>query len=380
LPLTNARYRVGADSRDVTGEPDAPTQADSICEAAFTFPFIVEARCGESHLGPAPPDYDRVAARAGFYERWPASLGLGSQGLPPPTLHARLPGAPGSLWTYRRLIDATQFDPDFRRHSLSLVNWPAVDDRGGGLLSADPERQLAALRRAKSLSLAFYHWLQTEMPRTDGGVGHPELRLLPRALGSEDGLSLHPYVRESRRLVTLTTLREQDVARVLLPGRRRGRFFHDAVAIGQYGLDLHPGLCEETIRYEETRPFQIPLGALIPVEIANLLAAGRCLGVTHITASCTRLHPIEWAIGEAAGTVAAVCVVDRISPRALREDPAALLRLQRRLVSRGAPIVWYADLASTDPRFSDGQIAPFLSARGDSLLERGSTFDPEAWR
>jgi hypothetical protein len=30
-------------------------------------------------------------------------------------------------------------------------------------------------------------------------------------------------------------------------------------------------------------PFQIPLGALLPVRVDNLTAGGKCLGVTHIT-------------------------------------------------------------------------------------------------
>ncbi|MCB1161694.1 MAG: FAD-dependent oxidoreductase [Candidatus Krumholzibacteriia bacterium] len=380
LPLVGAHYTVGAESRNVTGEPSAPALADSRCEAAFTYPFVVEARPGESRPWPAPPDYARVVADAGFDDPWPLPLGSASGDAGPPTLHATLPGAPGSLWTYRRLIDATQFDPAAHACALTLVNWPTMDYRGGGLLSADPEQQLAALREAKALSLAFFHWMQTAMPRADGGVGHPELRLLIAAMGSDDGLALHPYVRESRRLAAWTTLREQDVAKALLPGRRRGRFFRDAVAIGHYGLDLHPGPCAETISSEATRPFQIPLVALVPERIENLLAAGRCLGVTHITASCTRLHPIEWAIGEAAGAAAAECVASDLAPRALLADPAALLRMQRRLVSRGAPIVWYADLATDDPRFQEAQLAPFVGADGDSLLELSSNYDSEAWQ
>ena len=47
-------------------------------------------------------------------------------------------------------------------------------------------------------------------------------------------------------------------------------------------------------------PFQVPLGALIPRRVENLLPACKNLGTTHITNGCYRLHPVEWAIGEAA--------------------------------------------------------------------------------
>jgi hypothetical protein len=46
-----------------------------------------------------------------------------------------------------------------------------------------------------------------------------------------------------------------------------------------------------------TRPFQIPMGALILVRIRNLLAAAKNIGTTHIT---NGLHPVEWNTGEAA--------------------------------------------------------------------------------
>ena len=41
-------------------------------------------------------------------------------------------------------------------------------------------------------------------------------------------------------------------------------------------------------------PFQIPLGALIPQRIENLLPACKNIGTTHITNGCYRLHPVEW--------------------------------------------------------------------------------------
>jgi hypothetical protein len=55
-------------------------------------------------------------------------------------------------------------------------------------------------------------------------------------------------------------------------------------------------------------PFQNPLGALVPVLMRNLLPAAKNIGTTHITNGCFRLHPIEWNIVEAAGSLAAFCL------------------------------------------------------------------------
>ena len=60
--------------------------------------------------------------------------------------------------------------------------------------------------------------------------------------------------------------------------------------------------------YAPTLPFQIPLGALIPIECDNLLAACKNINTTHLSNGAYRLQPVEWSIGEAAGSLAAYCV------------------------------------------------------------------------
>ena len=83
-------------------------------------------------------------------------------------------------------------------------------------------------------------------------------------------------------------------------------------------------------------PFQIPLGRLIPRRVENLLPACKNLGTTHITNGCYRLHPVEWAIGEAAGALAAFCLESRLSPSAVRNTPGKLAAFQTRLTRRGS--------------------------------------------
>jgi hypothetical protein len=91
---------------------------------------------------------------------------------------------------------------------------------------------------------------------------------------------------------------------------------------------------------DATYPFQIPLGALLPQRLDNLLAAGKCLGVTHVTNGCYRLHSVEWNVGEAAGALAAYCLNQRVSPRAVRSSPTLLADFQRILLSMGVQLHW----------------------------------------
>jgi hypothetical protein len=83
---------------------------------------------------------------------------------------------------------------------------------------------------------------------------------------------------------------------------------------------------------------------LLPQRLNNLLAAGKCLGVTHITNGCYRLHPVEWNIGEAAGALAAYCLNRRTSPRSVRNSPTLLADFQHLLTSIGVQLYWSADI------------------------------------
>src|SRR5699024_5390329 len=113
------------------------------------------------------------------------------------------------------------------------------------------------------------------------------------------------------------------------------REFEDSVGIGMYRIDLHPSTGGDNYIDVPSSPFQIPLGALIPQRMRNLLPASKNIGTTHITNGCYRLHPVEWNIGEAAGALAATCIDDGVEPRQLHGDGARRRRFQDLLVSQG---------------------------------------------
>jgi hypothetical protein len=87
-------------------------------------------------------------------------------------------------------------------------------------------------------------------------------------------------------------------------------------------------------------PFQLPLGALLPKRVENLLPACKNLGVTHITNGCYRLHPVEWNIGEAVGELAAFCAAKKCSPRAVRANADVLKEFQGQLTNQGVRLAW----------------------------------------
>ena len=224
--------------------------------------------------------------------------------------HGEAPKAFSGLWSYRRLIDRSQFAPGTYKSDICLVNWPMIDYLEGDLLTADADDRQRYLQEAKEMSLCLFYWLQTDAPRPDGGCGWPGLKLSGQALGTADGFAKAPYIRESRRIVAQRAVTEHDLAEQM----------KDSVGIGCYRIDLHPSTGGDNYIDVPAPPFQIPLGALIPQRLRNLLPGCKNIGVTHITNGCYRLHPVEWNIGEAAGLLAAYCVTNRTEPQKVIHD------------------------------------------------------------
>jgi hypothetical protein len=211
----------------------------------------------------------------------------------------------------------------------------------GNLIGAPPEETARMLEESRQLSLSLFHWMRTEAPRPDGGTGWPGLFLRGDITGTRDGLAMAPYIRESRRIRAEFTVTENHVgteARGGMPAEE----FHDSVGVGAYRIDLHPAAGGCNYIDLSAQPFQIPLGALLPIRVENLLPACKNIGTTHITNGCYRLHPVEWNIGEAAGLLAAFAMAQRVPPRAVREDESRLADFQRLLGAQGMELRWPA--------------------------------------
>jgi hypothetical protein len=356
LPLTRTEYVTGFESRRQTGELHAPEQAQPANIQAFTCCFAMDHVDGENHTIERPEEYefwrDLVPQ---LKPAWGGRL-LSWTDVNPITLEVRRhafdpecdeKGTDGGLWTYRRIARKKNFVDGQYRADITLVNWPQNDYFLGNLHEVAPEEAQRHLRRAKQLSLSLLYWLQTEAPRADGKQGWPGLRLRPDIVGTEDGLAKHPYIRESRRILAEFTVLEQHVgtdARRQLTGRKEeelaAEVFPDSVGVGSYRIDLHPSSGGDNYIDVSSLPFQIPMGALIPRRVENLLPACKNIGVTHITNGCYRLHPVEWNIGEAAGMITAHSVSTRIPPRKIRNERKLLGEFQTKLQAQGFELAW----------------------------------------
>lgn len=357
LELGGVEFVSGRESQAQTGEPHAAETADPTDMQGATWCFAMEHLAGEDHTIDRPASY-------GHFRDWrPPQLHgdpvLGFHrspehpGDPERTYlltpnpdddpfavdvdHRNMGGAP-ELWTYRRIAARRQFRPGFLKSDITIVNWPMNDYIGGPMFGVpDAAEHWTA---ARELSASLLYWLQTDAPRPDGGTGWPGLRLRPDVAGTVDGFAKVPYFRESRRILAERTIVEQDIS-VEFRGDDGAERYPDTVGVGHYyWIDRHPSTGGHPGGGGLPHPFEIPLGALLPQRVENLLPAAKNLGTTQITNGSYRLQPVEWSIGEAAGSLAAFALARRTTPRAVRADAEMLSDFQAELVGAGVQLRW----------------------------------------
>jgi hypothetical protein len=134
-------------------------------------------------------------------------------------------------------------------------------------------------------------------------------------------------VRETRRILGEYVLNGADV----LDGRR----FPDCIARSGYPIDIHnpqgAGVTANFIR--EGGAYDIPYRSIVPRNVDNLLLAGRSISTTHEAQATTRLTPSCMAVGQAAGTAAAIAAT-----LDCRAADVPIGRLQEALSAGGAEL------------------------------------------
>jgi hypothetical protein len=203
-------------------------------------------------------------------------------------------------------------------------------------------KQFEAEAKLKTISLIYYIQNELNLPWsvcTDEGFADgptPPFNpfMPPEYAAIEQHMPLIPYIRESRRIIGLTTLSGWAIRRE--PSRTEAPWRSDSIAVGTYHPDLHGGRTAtdyenylgEKISHKPKEwregPFPIPFGTLIPEWVDGLIAAEKNISTTRLASGAIRLHPTVCAIGEAAGATAALAVKKGVQPR---EVPVSAVQL-----------------------------------------------------
>jgi hypothetical protein len=230
---------------------------------------------------------------------------------------------------------------------------------------------------------------------------HRLLKGLDSPMGTMHGLSKYPYIREGRRIIGRPSsehqqgfsINEIDIStkdywhnfyRSTLPRpvyqelsqaiarletvvatnlvrpayqitrRTQATMYPDSVGIADYMMDFHPCMVysppekpgnreREEVRFGQgsSYPAQIPLRAMIPQKIDNLIVAGKSIATSHIAASAYRVHSFEWSVGAAAGSLGSFALERGILPYQLVDNlpqrGSLLYEFRQRLETNGNP-------------------------------------------
>jgi hypothetical protein len=175
--------------------------------------------------------------------------------------------------------------------------------------ATDPVQLTRAEVEGRRQAQEYVRFLRTEIP------GYERAYLI--------NFSVQIGIRETRRVYGEYRLTREDVL--------AGRKFDDAIAqCGAPIEDHHPGSNTRWEYIPGGATYDIPYRCLLPLDSENLLIAGRCLSATHDAHASVRSMGQCMAMGQAAGTAAALAVATGQSPRQL-----SIKDLQARLLAGG---------------------------------------------
>lgn len=349
LPMTNTEYVTGAESKSEYNERNAPVNGDKEDMQAITWIAALSYHEGENHVIDRPQMYDFYRNYILEYPSkekenilsWYAPNPRGVSKKVYKMFGGWAKNADGvvvpPMFSYRQIINQNMYKSGFENDTM-ILNWPQNDYFFDNIFETKNDDYHKFM--AKQLTLSLIYWLQTEASNEEGTFGYPGLKLRKDILGTDDGLAMSPYIRESRRIKAKYTIKEQDINATdneTLP------HFFDSIGVGCYHIDVHMTTRSKAFFYDGVWPFEIPLGSLIPIRMKNIIPCCKNIGTTHVTNGSYRLHPIEWNIGESAGYLVGFCLDNNISVHQLYEDKELIKKFQKYLVEQGIELSWPTD-------------------------------------
>lgn len=319
--MCGVKYRVGMDSRSLTGEEQAPEKANDIVQD-LTYVVILKDYGPDADMTvPEPEGYDRAA----FSNCCLNPLNVEGK-------HARTLWSPENMLSYGALPDGKHY----------MVNWPIDgNDFYVNTIDMTPARRDSALAVAKRFSLGFVRFIQTELGFRNLGIADDEYP-------TPDGLPFIPYYRESRRICGKAFLTLDAVAAPYAFGHP---YYRTGVAVGDYPVDHHHMRNPDyenlpDLHFSPVPSFNVPAGVLVPEDVPWLLVAEKSVSVSNLVNGATRLQPVVMQLGQAAGAWAALCV-----ERGCGIDEVPIRAVQRVLLESGCYIMPYLDLPENDRFF-----------------------------
>ena len=319
LPLVGAEYRLGMDSKEETGEAQAPGIGNTMVQD-LTYVAILKDVGQKKHtkgLVDRPKDYDpKVYACACHREK--GEMFGGVSDCEQMLNYGKLPNN-------KYMINWPNCGNDY------FVDWPQ--------LSKIETKE--AMERAKRFTQGFVHYIQNEL-------GFTNLRL-EKEFPTKDGYPMIPYHREGRRVKGEVFLVADYLERPY-----DFELYKTGIAVGDYPIDHHHDKNPNAPKIEfiniKVPSYSIPMGCLIPKGMENFLVADKNISVSNIVNGTTRLQPVVLGIGQASGAIAALAVLDKVST-----TKVSIRKVQQALLNSKAYLMPFIDVPPTDRAFESIQ-------------------------
>lgn len=265
--------------------------------------------------------------------------------------------APGDAWGMAKVTSMTRLPnakTDANNQHLALISTDLPEENWPWPTAGWAWRDRFARRlRDYTLGLLWFAQHDESLP------AHFRKECLRWGLAADEyrdngGFPRQVYVREGRRLEGCYFFTAKDA----LPEAegKRPPLHSSSVTASHYALDSHAVRKREAGRIHldgffshPTAVYTVPYGVMVPRKIENLLFPTAVSG-SHVGFSTLRMEPCWMALGEAAGTAAALAIDARTDVRGIAADS-----LQGRLLRHGATLVYLRDMKSGDPDYAQVQ-------------------------
>ncbi|NAS11535.1 FAD-dependent oxidoreductase [Poritiphilus flavus] len=315
LPLVGAGFRLGMDSKQDTGEAEAPESANNIVQDLTYVAILEDVVTARGRKGKVrkPKGYDAAAFDCCCKREGGEMFGAVSD-CEQMLNYGKLPNG-------KYMINWPNCGNDY------YLNWPELSK----------EERLDRLEEAKRHTLGFVYYIQQEL-------GFKNLRLADE-FPTKDNMPFIAYDREARRMKGKVFLTADH-----LESPFNFNYYKTGIAVGDYPIDHHHDKNPEAPEIDfiniKVPSYNIPMGSLVPETTPNFLVAEKNISVSNIVNGTTRLQPVVLGIGQAAGALAATAVLEGQSP-----EEVSIRKVQQSLLQAKAYIMPYIDTAPDDPAF-----------------------------
>lgn len=315
-----AQYRIGMEAASLTGESIAPEQSNDVIQD-LTYVAV---------LKDYGPDADMTVDMPEGYDPAPfvnsAQNPLNTESVTGQTIW---PAA--DMITYGALPNGKY-----------MINWPICgnDYYVNAIEMSETERK-TAFDKAKHFTMCFLYFIQTEL-------GMKNLALADDEFPTEDRMPFFPYHRESRR-ITGEAFFTVDAAAD--PYGYEKPYYRTGIAVGDYAVDHHHYRHPQwqtlpDLHFYPIPSYNVPLGVVLPKNVDGLIVAEKSVSVSNLVNGTTRLQPVVMQLGQAAGALAALAVIEGKDVKQV-----GVRQVQEALLASDCYIMPYLDLPLTDRYF-----------------------------